>query len=160
MNKLQEYKNRTEERLSDFFLRQGEAPLDHFGEAMRYSLLAGGKRIRAMLVMEFCRICGGDPEKALDLACGVEMLHAYSLIHDDLPCMDNDDLSRQIILSTVKQWQHWPETLCRRRPFARFSMQICRRRSEPAALCCWLMQWGSTACAAGSISTLSGKGGR
>ena len=63
-------------------------------EAMRYSLLAGGKRLRPILVLEFCRVCGGEPEKALDAACGLEMLHTYSLIHDDLPCMDNDDLRR------------------------------------------------------------------
>ena len=62
--------------------------------SMRYSLLAGGKRIRPMLVLEFCRIAGGDVEKALPVACAVEMLHTYSLIHDDLPCMDNDDLRR------------------------------------------------------------------
>lgn len=63
-------------------------------EAMRYSLLAGGKRLRPILVLEFCRVCGGNPEAALDAACGLEMLHTYSLIHDDLPCMDNDDLRR------------------------------------------------------------------
>ncbi len=63
-------------------------------EAMRYSLLAGGKRLRPILALEFCRVCGGEPEKALDAACGLEMLHTYSLIHDDLPCMDNDDLRR------------------------------------------------------------------
>ena len=63
-------------------------------EAMRYSLLGGGKRIRAALCMEFCRLCGGTPEQALPLACAVEMVHAYSLIHDDLPCMDDDDTRR------------------------------------------------------------------
>ena len=63
-------------------------------DAMRYSLLAGGKRLRPVLALEFCRICGGEPELALDAACGLEMLHTYSLIHDDLPCMDNDDLRR------------------------------------------------------------------
>ena len=63
-------------------------------ESMRYSLTAGGKRLRGILVLEFCRACGGDVEKALHVACGVEMLHAYSLIHDDLPVMDNDDLRR------------------------------------------------------------------
>ena len=63
-------------------------------ESMRYSLTAGGKRLRGILVLEFCRACGGDVEKALPVACGVEMLHAYSLIHDDLPVMDNDDLRR------------------------------------------------------------------
>lgn len=65
-------------------------------EAMRYSLLAGGKRIRPILLLAFCRACGGVEEDALPAACGVEMLHTYSLIHDDLPCMDNDDLRRGI----------------------------------------------------------------
>ena len=63
-------------------------------ESMRYSLTAGGKRLRPILTMEFCRMCGGDAEAALSAACGVEMLHTYSLIHDDLPVMDNDDLRR------------------------------------------------------------------
>lgn len=63
-------------------------------QSMRYSLLAGGKRIRPMLVLEFCRLCGGDTRTALPFACAVEMVHTYSLIHDDLPCMDNDDLRR------------------------------------------------------------------
>jgi geranylgeranyl diphosphate synthase type II len=62
--------------------------------AMRYSLLAGGKRIRPILVLEFCGLCGGDQEAALPFACAVEMIHTYSLIHDDLPCMDNDDMRR------------------------------------------------------------------
>ena len=63
-------------------------------DAMRYSLLGGGKRIRAALCQEFCRICGKDEKIALPFACAVEMVHAYSLIHDDLPCMDNDDMRR------------------------------------------------------------------
>ena len=62
--------------------------------AMRYSLENGGKRLRPMLVLEFCRVCGGDVKKALPFACAVEYIHTYSLIHDDLPCMDNDDLRR------------------------------------------------------------------
>jgi geranylgeranyl diphosphate synthase, type II len=62
--------------------------------AMRYSLLAGGKRIRPILVLEFCGLCEGDQEAALPFACAVEMIHTYSLIHDDLPCMDNDDMRR------------------------------------------------------------------
>ncbi len=65
-------------------------------EAMRYSLFAGGKRIRPILTLEFCRAAGGRPEDVLDAACGLEMLHTYSLIHDDLPCMDNDDLRRGV----------------------------------------------------------------
>ena len=61
---------------------------------MRYSLLAGGKRIRPVLVLKFCQALCGEMQCALDYACGVEMLHTYSLIHDDLPCMDDDDLRR------------------------------------------------------------------
>lgn len=63
-------------------------------DAMRYSLLAGGKRIRPVLLLKFCEAAGGDRSAALPAACGIEMLHTYSLIHDDLPCMDNDDLRR------------------------------------------------------------------
>jgi geranylgeranyl diphosphate synthase type II len=62
--------------------------------AERYSLLAGGKRIRPSLVLEFCRALGGSDASALPFAAAVEMVHTYSLIHDDLPCMDNDDLRR------------------------------------------------------------------
>ncbi len=63
-------------------------------DAMRYSLLAGGKRLRPVLTLETCRMCGGDVEKAVPFACAVELVHTYSLIHDDLPCMDDDDLRR------------------------------------------------------------------
>lgn len=63
-------------------------------EAIEYSLLAGGKRLRPVLTLETCRMCGGDPQKALPFACAVEMIHTYSLIHDDLPAMDDDDLRR------------------------------------------------------------------
>lgn len=63
-------------------------------EAERYSLLAGGKRVRAALVLESCKMLGGKTEAALPFASAVEMVHTYSLIHDDLPCMDNDDLRR------------------------------------------------------------------
>ena len=63
-------------------------------DAERYSLFAGGKRIRPTLTLEFCRLFGGEEAAALPFACAVEMVHTYSLIHDDLPCMDNDDLRR------------------------------------------------------------------
>ena len=62
--------------------------------AARYSLLGGGKRIRAVLVLSVCDLLGGDKAAAGQFAAAVEMLHCYSLIHDDLPCMDNDDLRR------------------------------------------------------------------
>lgn len=67
---------------------------DKVMEAMRYSALGGGKRLRGAFVLEFCRISGGELTAALPYACAIEMVHAYSLIHDDLPCMDNDDLRR------------------------------------------------------------------
>lgn len=63
-------------------------------ESMRYSLLSGGKRIRATLALETCRMLGGKEEAALPFACAIEMIHTYSLIHDDLPCMDDDDMRR------------------------------------------------------------------
>lgn len=92
------------ERLSDYAEMTAEAlerylPLTEclqrrVIEAARYSLSAGGKRVRPALVMEFCRVCGGEPETALPAACAIEMLHTFSLIHDDLPCMDDDDMRR------------------------------------------------------------------
>ena len=91
---MEEYRRMVETRLEQFFVLPDSDPMYGYAEAARYSLLAGGKRIRAILVLEFCRMCGGDPKDALDVACAIEMLHAYSLIHDDLPCMDNDDLRR------------------------------------------------------------------
>lgn len=63
-------------------------------DAMKYSAEGGGKRIRPVLTLEFCRVCGGDVQRAIPFACAVEMIHTYSLIHDDLPCMDNDDMRR------------------------------------------------------------------
>ena len=89
-----EYKNRIDAALEQSFLDAKDLPMAGLADAMRYSLLAGGKRIRPMLVLEFCRVCGGDTEAALPVACAIEMLHTYSLIHDDLPCMDNDTLRR------------------------------------------------------------------
>lgn len=68
--------------------------LNELIEAMWYSLMAGGKRIRPILVLEFCRVCGGTVEKALSAACALEMIHTFSLVHDDLPCMDDDDMRR------------------------------------------------------------------
>lgn len=89
-----EYREMIDAALAEYFSLTGDYPQARLAEAMRYSLLAGGKRIRPMLVLEFCRIAGGQVEKALPVACAIEMLHTYSLIHDDLPCMDNDDLRR------------------------------------------------------------------
>ena len=87
------YKTMIEQTLASCFVSE-EDSADGLREAMRYSLLSGGKRIRPVLCLEFCRVCGGDAVSALPVACGVEMLHTYSLIHDDLPCMDDDDERR------------------------------------------------------------------
>ncbi len=89
-----DYKEKIDAALERCFTGAAELPQAGLAEAMRYSLLAGGKRIRPMLVLEFCRVSGGDVEAALPVACAIEMLHTYSLIHDDLPCMDNDELRR------------------------------------------------------------------
>lgn len=67
---------------------------DEVVEAMKYSLTNGGKRLRPVLTLEFCKACGGDRHDAIEAACAVEFIHTYSLIHDDLPCMDNDDYRR------------------------------------------------------------------
>ena len=63
-------------------------------KAMAYAVSAGGKRIRPVLLMEFCRVAGGDPEAAIPFAVALEMIHSYSLVHDDLPCMDDSPLRR------------------------------------------------------------------
>ena len=85
-------KAQIEEALKGAF--RGRTPRADIYDAMNYSLLAGGKRVRPILTLETCRMCGGDPAAALPFACAVEMIHTYSLIHDDLPCMDDDDLRR------------------------------------------------------------------
>lgn len=87
----------------DFYKKIIEQKLDEFipisypekiWESIRYSVLAGGKRLRPAMTLESCRITGGNFEDAIATACALEMLHVQSLIHDDLPCMDNDDLRR------------------------------------------------------------------
>ena len=70
--------------------------------AMRYSLFAGGKRLRPILMLETAKMCGGDEKVVMPFACAVEMIHTYSLIHDDLPAMDNDDLRRGMPTSHIK----------------------------------------------------------
>ncbi|MGN0485626.1 MAG: polyprenyl synthetase family protein [Acutalibacteraceae bacterium] len=81
-------------RYLDGVLTECDFGEDTVHRAMHYSLANGGKRIRPVLVLEFCRICGGDVQKALPFAAAIEMVHTYSLIHDDLPCMDNDAFRR------------------------------------------------------------------
>ena len=91
--RAEEYKAEVENYLNGCFTYCNQ-PQTVLFEAMRYSLLAGGKRIRPILVMDFCHMCGGQWKNAVSFAAAVEMIHTYSLIHDDLPCMDNDDYRR------------------------------------------------------------------
>lgn len=91
--KLKEYARLTQEGLETYLPEQAGA-LETIFQAARYSALAGGKRLRPALLMEFYALHGENAEKALPFACALEMVHTYSLIHDDLPCMDNDDLRR------------------------------------------------------------------
>ena len=93
MKTYAEYRKQVEEALSGQLRSLGEIP-DILLKAMEYSLLAGGKRLRAVLLLASCEAIGGDTGKALPFACALEMIHTYSLIHDDLPAMDNDDLRR------------------------------------------------------------------
>ncbi len=89
---LELYGNAVEEKLAFYISsvkQQGIVP-----DAMRYSLMNGGKRIRPVLALAFCEVAGGSMQSALPYACAVEMIHTYSLIHDDLPCMDDDNLRR------------------------------------------------------------------
>ena len=91
---MHEYKAYIDQYLQDWYARFDDEPQKRLFDSMRYSLLAGGKRLRPVLALEFCRMCGADWHKAAPLAAAVEMVHTYSLIHDDLPCMDNDDFRR------------------------------------------------------------------
>ena len=78
----------------DRYVAQAPGIPPRLQEAMAYSLEAGGKRLRPILVLLSCEACGGTADAALPAACAIEMVHTYSLIHDDLPAMDNDDLRR------------------------------------------------------------------
>ena len=89
-----EYKAYIEDFLKSWYARFHDEPQKELFEAMEYSLLAGGKRLRPYFAFEFCRLCGTDWKNAAPFAAAVEMIHTYSLIHDDLPCMDNDDFRR------------------------------------------------------------------
>lgn len=90
--RYEEYRQAVETYLSGLFT--ADVPYGRLYEAMRYALLGGGKRIRPVLTLEFARLGGIDWHLALPFACALELVHNYSLIHDDLPCMDDDDLRR------------------------------------------------------------------
>lgn len=91
---LSQYQSFIETYLKDTLDGRRGQPQDEIYDAMGYSLMAGGKRLRPVLTLAFAEMCGGEPETAAPFAAAVEMIHTYSLIHDDLPCMDNDDYRR------------------------------------------------------------------
>lgn len=92
--RMEQYRSSIEQALADYIDQFQDQPQKELYDAIRYSLLGGGKRLRPILTLEFCRMCCGDWERALPFAMAVEMIQTYSLIHDDLPAMDNDDYRR------------------------------------------------------------------
>ena len=93
-NRNREYLEFVESYLKGIYRKFADQPQKPLFEAVEYSLLAGGKRLRPIFALDFCRMCGGDWQAAAPFAAAIEMIHTYSLIHDDLPCMDNDDFRR------------------------------------------------------------------
>ncbi len=93
MSNINYYQNLIENALKSY-LPQGNFTEQTLIDSMEYSLMCGGKRIRPLLTLLFCELCGADVKASLPYACAVEMIHTYSLIHDDLPCMDDDDYRR------------------------------------------------------------------
>ena len=89
-----EYREFVEAYLREIYQKYADQPQKPLFEAVEYSLLAGGKRLRPIFVLDFCRMCGVYWKNAAPFAAAIEMIHTYSLIHDDLPCMDNDDFRR------------------------------------------------------------------
>ena len=89
-----QYRSHVESFLQEWYSQWNDEPQTRLFDAITYSLEAGGKRLRPIFAFEFCRLCCGDWKKATPLAAAVEMIHTYSLIHDDLPSMDNDDFRR------------------------------------------------------------------
>ena len=90
---FEEYKALLDEHILDFIPDIDQKSITLY-DSMKYSILAGGKRIRPVLLLAACEFCGGKAEEALPYACAMEYIHTYSLIHDDLPCMDDDELRR------------------------------------------------------------------
>ena len=102
-------------------------------EAMRYSLLAGGKRVRPVLALATARALGAEPERFLPVACAIELIHTYSLIHDDLPAMDDDDLRRGLPTAHVK-YGEGVAILAGDGLFAEAIALFCQQPGEPAAV--------------------------
>lgn len=98
---LKNKKSIVDNALKKYFLKNADEPAI-INTAMKYSVFAGGKRLRPILCLAACEICGGRVKNVMPTACGLEMLHTYSLIHDDLPAMDNDDYRRGKLTSHKK----------------------------------------------------------
>ena len=114
MKTYAEYRKQVEEALSGQLRSLGEIP-DILLKAMEYSLLAGGKRLRAVLLLASCEAIGGDTGKALPFSCALEMIHTYSLIHDDLPAMMTMTCaaaSRPITRRSTRRRPSWPGMPC------------------------------------------------
>ena len=112
-----DYRDMIENHLMDFIPDIDNKSITLY-ESMKYSLSSGGKRIRPVLLLAACDFCGGKVEEALPYACAIEYIHTYSLIHDDLPCMDNDDREEvclQITRCSAMLSLHLRETVFRRR---------------------------------------------
>lgn len=92
--RTEQYRSYIEEYLENWMDQFNGEPQKILYDAMRYSMLGGGKRLRPIMTLEFCRLCCGDWKKAAPFAAAIEMIQTYSLIHDDLPAMDNDDYRR------------------------------------------------------------------
>ncbi len=111
-------------------------------EAMRYSLLAGGKRVRPVLALATARALGAEPERFLPVACAIELIHTYSLIHDDLPAMDDDDLRRGLPTAHVK-YGEGVAILAGDGLFAEAISLFCQQPGEPAAVLAALRELAS-----------------
>ena len=125
MNYIQEYnryRNLVEEWIKNR-VKVPDLPEKSLFEAMRYSLTAGGKRLRPVLSLAVCDMLGGDMEGVMPFACAIELIHTYSLIHDDLPCMDNDDFRRGSPLIT--------RFLAKPKPF----LPVTRFSTQPVSSC-------------------------
>lgn len=101
-NKFNTYREYIENYLDQACFNYPDEPQQILFESMRYSLLAGGKRLRPIFVFDFCAMCGGDWRNSTPFAAALEMIHTYSLIHDDLPCMDDDDYRRGMLTNHKK----------------------------------------------------------
>jgi geranylgeranyl pyrophosphate synthase len=107
--RLSAYATLIDQKLGELLSSESIPPV--LAESMAYSVFSGGKRLRPSLCMAACELCGGTAEDALLPACAVELIHTYSLIHDDLPSMDDDDMRRgkpSITLRSVKRTRSLP----------------------------------------------------